>query len=107
MPNQTTSEDDGTTSVAERLKNLLKKNKKKIIIIGGTALVVATGVLISRAKGQDVTEDTEDFESFSGPVAENQKRQSPFRHWVDEHQRMTKNGPITVPPYERGVSTAA
>jgi hypothetical protein len=103
VPDQTT--DDETTSVAERLKNLLKKNKE--IIIGGTALVVVTGVLISRSKGQDLTEDTEGFGSFSDPVAEDQKRQSPSRHVVTSHQRRTKNGVITVRPYERGGSTAA
>ncbi|MER6574524.1 hypothetical protein [Nonomuraea sp. NPDC001023] len=52
MPNQTISQDDETTSVTERLKNLFKKNRKIVIIIGGTALVVATGVLISRTGGR-------------------------------------------------------
>ncbi|WP_406212797.1 hypothetical protein [Streptomyces decoyicus] len=66
MPHQTTSEDGETTSVAET-ENLFIKNKK--IIIGGTALVVATGVFISLAKGQDVAADAEGFESVPVPVA--------------------------------------
>ncbi|MCM3812023.1 hypothetical protein ND808_40415 [Streptomyces sp. DR7-3] len=102
MPNHTTSEDGETTSVAETVKNLFKRNKK-IIIGGGTALVVATGVFISLAKGQDVTEDAE---SSPDPVAEDQKRQSPCEHEVSAYERMTKYWIQAVRSYSRGGSTA-
>ncbi|MFD4973743.1 hypothetical protein [Streptomyces sp. NPDC058424] len=102
MPNQTTSEDGESTSVADTVKNLFKKNKK-IIIGGSAALVVAASVFISLAKEQDVTED---FVPFPAPVAGDQKRQSPSLHTVREHQRRTKDGTITIPPYVRGGSTA-
>lgn len=102
MPNQTTFEDGETTSVAATVRSLFKKNKK-IIIGGGTALVFATGVFISLAKGQDVTED---FEPFPDSVAGDQKRQSPCMHEVASHQRRTKDGHTNVRSYVRGGSTA-
>ncbi|MFI8182461.1 hypothetical protein ACIF70_18365 [Actinacidiphila glaucinigra] len=101
MPSQTTSEDDETTSVAERLKNLFKRHKK--IIIGGTVIAVAAGALIIRAKGQGVTEDSE---SSPDPAVEDQKRQSPCEHPVSGYERMTKYGPQTVGDYVRGGSRA-
>jgi hypothetical protein len=100
-PNQAPSEDGKPSSVVETVKNLFKKNKK-IIIGGGTALVVATGVFISLAKGQDVTEETEDFEPSPDPVAEGQKRQSPCEHEVSAYERMTKYGVQSVRSYSRG-----
>ncbi|WP_327735414.1 hypothetical protein OG749_17875 [Streptomyces nojiriensis] len=105
MPNQTTSGDSESTSVADTLKNLFKRNKKNIIG-GSAALVVAAGVFISLAKEQDLTEGTEDFVPFPDPVSKDQKRQSPSLHTVREHQRRTKDGTITIPPYVRGGSTA-
>jgi hypothetical protein len=103
VPNQNASEVDETPSVVETVKNLLKKNNK--IIIGGTTLFVAAGVvLISLAKGQNVTDDTENFELVADLVAGSQKRQSPSMHGVASHQRRTRNGDITVQSYVRGVS---
>jgi hypothetical protein len=102
MANQTLSEDGEPTSVVETVKNLFKK----IIIGGGTAVVVATGVFISLAKGQKVTEDIEDSEPSPDPVAEGQKRQSPCEHEVSEYERMTKYGVQSVRSYSRGGSTA-
>ncbi|WP_055690863.1 hypothetical protein [Streptomyces prasinus] len=105
MPNQAPSEDGEPTSVVETVKNLFKKNKK-IIIGGGTALVLVTGVFISLAKGQGVTQDIEDFEPSPDPVAEGQKRQSPCEHEVSAYERMTKYGVQSVRSYSRGGSTA-
>ncbi|MFK0046052.1 hypothetical protein ACIQU4_18440 [Streptomyces sp. NPDC090741] len=103
MPNQTPPEDGDPTSVTETVKNLFKKNKK-IIIGGGTALaVVATGVFISIARRQDVTEA---FGPSPDAVAEDQKRQSPCEHEVSAYERMTTYGIQTVRSYSRGGSTA-
>jgi putative NADH-flavin reductase len=81
MSSQTPSEDGETTSAAETVKNLIKKNKTKILVVGGAVLAVVTGVVISLAEGQDVTEEAEDFEDSERfpepPVAEAQKRHPP------------------------------
>ncbi|MEW2254982.1 hypothetical protein [Streptomyces sp. NPDC047869] len=105
-PDQNPSEDGEPTSVAETVKKLFKKHKKNIIGGGVALVVVAGGVFMSLAKGQDDTEDTDGSDSSPDPVTEDRKRQPPCEHQVSGCERMTKYGPQAVRPYSRGGSTA-
>lgn len=103
-PSETVSEDSEPTSVAESIKSLFKKHKK-VIIGSGVALVAVTGAFIGLKDQEGVTGRTEDFEPSPDPVtSDDPKRQSPSPHTVNEHQRRTKNGTITIPRYSRGGS---
>jgi hypothetical protein len=101
-PSEPTPEDGEPTSFAETAKNLFQKHWKKTLYVVGVVGLAAA--LASLDEGQD---DTEDFEPFSEPVAEDQKRQPPRKHEVSGYQRKTKYGVQTVQSYSRGGSTPA
>ncbi|WP_093628004.1 hypothetical protein [Streptomyces sp. 3213.3] len=121
MPNQPPSDDGEPTSFFDAAKSLLRKNGK---FIAGGAILVATGLLVSLANREDGTEglgrlvsfpDFEDLgrhgvllDSVEPPSSapEGSPRKTPDEHWVGKHQRMTKNGPITIDRYKRGATAA-
>ncbi|MFE2971696.1 MULTISPECIES: hypothetical protein [Streptomyces] len=110
MPNQPASEDGEPSSVVEKAKSLFRKNSE--LIVGG-ALVAAGLLAVALAKMKDAPEGLghleglPDFGGLKGvveppaPVSERPQRKSADEHWVNEHTRMAKNGPITIERYRR------
>ncbi|MET7986289.1 hypothetical protein [Streptomyces sp. NPDC005281] len=104
-PSEPTPEDGDPASFAETAKNWCRKHWKTTL--GVVGVVGLAAVLASLDGEEDETEDSEVFESFSEPVAGDQKRQSPCKHEVSGYQRTTKYGTQTVQSYSRGGSTPA